>query len=52
MRVRSSCLTDSALSVLHRYSECDAIQVLIGDILIDKCILKNSVGISFYYCYY
>lgn len=52
MRVRGSCLTDSALSVLHMHSECDTIYALIGDILIDKNISQGFVGLSFYYCYY
>lgn len=52
MRVRDSCLTDDALSGLCRHSECDVIQVLIGDILIDKSMSQDFVAISFYYCYY
>lgn len=52
MRVRDSCLPDDALSGLCRPSECDVIQVLIGDILIDKSMSQDFVGISFYYCYY
>ena len=52
MRVRDSRLTDDALSGLCRHSECDVIQVSIGDILIDKSMSQDFVGISFYYCYY
>ena len=51
MRVRDSRLTNDALSALCRHSECDVIQASIEDILTDKSILQDFVGITFY-CYY